>query len=71
MGRSTTRGTSRDGAFDARFWIERDEVGDYIGDFGPGALYLTGPNLPHNSDGSPWTSFSRKLVATSRVSSAT
>ena len=25
MGRSTTRGTSRDGAFDARFWIERDE----------------------------------------------
>ncbi|MEP3347159.1 MAG: AraC family transcriptional regulator [Litoreibacter sp.] len=23
-------------------------VGDYIGDFGPGALYLTGPNLPHN-----------------------
>lgn len=23
-------------------------VGDYIGDFLPGALYLTGPNLPHN-----------------------
>ena len=23
-------------------------VGDYIGDFGPGSLYLTGPNLPHN-----------------------
>lgn len=23
-------------------------VGDYIGDFKPGALYLTGPNLPHN-----------------------
>lgn len=23
-------------------------VGDYIGDFGPGALFLTGPNLPHN-----------------------
>ncbi len=23
-------------------------VGDYIGDFGPGTLYLTGPNLPHN-----------------------
>ena len=23
-------------------------VGDYIGDFGPGCLYLTGPNLPHN-----------------------
>lgn len=23
-------------------------VGDYIGDFSPGALYLTGPNLPHN-----------------------
>lgn len=23
-------------------------VGDYIGDFQPGALFLTGPNLPHN-----------------------
>lgn len=23
-------------------------VGDYIGDFKPGALFLTGPNLPHN-----------------------
>lgn len=23
-------------------------VGDYIGDFLPGTLYLTGPNLPHN-----------------------
>lgn len=23
-------------------------VGDYIGDFVPGTLYLTGPNLPHN-----------------------
>ena len=23
-------------------------VGDYIGSFGPGAFYLTGPNLPHN-----------------------
>lgn len=23
-------------------------VGDYIGDFGPGALFLTGPSLPHN-----------------------
>jgi len=23
-------------------------VGDYIGDFQPGFLYLTGPNLPHN-----------------------
>ena len=23
-------------------------VGDYIGDFKPGALYMTGPNLPHN-----------------------
>lgn len=23
-------------------------VGDFIGDFSPGALYLTGPNLPHN-----------------------
>lgn len=23
-------------------------VGDYIGDFAPGALFLTGPNLPHN-----------------------
>jgi AraC-like DNA-binding protein len=23
-------------------------VGDYIGDFEPGYLYLTGPNLPHN-----------------------
>ncbi len=23
-------------------------VGDYIGTFGPGSLYLTGPNLPHN-----------------------
>ena len=23
-------------------------VGDYIGDFRPGTLYLTGPNLPHN-----------------------
>ena len=23
-------------------------VGDYIGAFGPGALFLTGPNLPHN-----------------------
>ncbi|MEO0344155.1 MAG: AraC family transcriptional regulator [Pseudomonadota bacterium] len=23
-------------------------VGDYIGDFRPGALFLTGPNLPHN-----------------------
>ena len=23
-------------------------VGDYIGEFGPGALYLIGPNLPHN-----------------------
>ncbi len=23
-------------------------VGDYIGDFQPGTLYLTGPNLPHN-----------------------
>lgn len=23
-------------------------VGDYIGDFKPGDLYLTGPNLPHN-----------------------
>ena len=23
-------------------------VGDYIGDFGPGSLFLTGPNLPHN-----------------------
>ena len=23
-------------------------VGDYIGDFRPGSLYLTGPNLPHN-----------------------
>ena len=23
-------------------------VGDYIGDFTPGALFLTGPNLPHN-----------------------
>jgi AraC-like DNA-binding protein len=23
-------------------------VGDYIGNFGPGTLYLTGPNLPHN-----------------------
>jgi AraC-like DNA-binding protein len=23
-------------------------VGDYIGEFGPGCLYLTGPNLPHN-----------------------
>ena len=23
-------------------------VGDYIGEFGPGSLYLTGPHLPHN-----------------------
>ncbi|MFT5650601.1 MAG: AraC-like DNA-binding protein [Yoonia sp.] len=23
-------------------------VGDFIGDFAPGSLYLTGPNLPHN-----------------------
>lgn len=23
-------------------------VGDFIGDFGPGSFYLTGPNLPHN-----------------------
>ena len=23
-------------------------VGDFIGDFSPGTLYLTGPNLPHN-----------------------
>ncbi len=23
-------------------------VGDYIGEFGPGTLYLTGPHLPHN-----------------------
>lgn len=23
-------------------------VGDYVGDFGPGSLFLTGPNLPHN-----------------------
>ncbi len=23
-------------------------VGDYIGEFGPGAMFLTGPNLPHN-----------------------
>jgi AraC-like DNA-binding protein len=23
-------------------------VGDYIGDFSPGTLFLTGPNLPHN-----------------------
>ena len=23
-------------------------VGDYIGDFKPGSLFLTGPNLPHN-----------------------
>ena len=23
-------------------------VGDYIGEFGPGTLFLTGPNLPHN-----------------------
>lgn len=23
-------------------------VGDYIGDFGPGTLFMTGPNLPHN-----------------------
>lgn len=23
-------------------------VGDYIGEFGPGSLFLTGPNLPHN-----------------------
>lgn len=23
-------------------------LGDYIGDFGPGEMYLTGPNLPHN-----------------------
>ena len=23
-------------------------VGDYIGEFGPGCLFLTGPNLPHN-----------------------
>lgn len=23
-------------------------VGDYIGEFGPGALFLTGPNVPHN-----------------------
>lgn len=23
-------------------------VGDYIGDFGPGSLFLTGPHLPHN-----------------------
>ncbi|MFX5756418.1 AraC family ligand binding domain-containing protein, partial [Acinetobacter baumannii] len=23
-------------------------VGDFIGDFGPGNLVLTGPNLPHN-----------------------
>ena len=23
-------------------------VGDYIGDFAPGTLYLIGPNLPHN-----------------------
>ena len=23
-------------------------VGDYIGDFAPGHLVLTGPNLPHN-----------------------
>ena len=23
-------------------------VGDYIGEFGPGNLFLTGPNLPHN-----------------------
>ena len=23
-------------------------VGDYIGEFSPGALYLIGPNLPHN-----------------------
>ena len=23
-------------------------VGDYIGDFKPGALFMTGPNLPHN-----------------------
>ena len=23
-------------------------VGDYIGAFGPGSLFLTGPNLPHN-----------------------
>ncbi|MEL6965891.1 MAG: AraC family transcriptional regulator [Pseudomonadota bacterium] len=23
-------------------------VGDYIGEFGPGSLYMTGPHLPHN-----------------------
>ena len=23
-------------------------VGDYIGEFGPGSLFLCGPNLPHN-----------------------
>ena len=23
-------------------------VGDYIGEYGPGSLFLTGPNLPHN-----------------------
>lgn len=23
-------------------------IGDHIGEFGPGSLYLTGPNLPHN-----------------------
>ena len=23
-------------------------VGDYIGEFGPGSLFLTGPYLPHN-----------------------
>ena len=23
-------------------------VGDYIGEFGPGALFLVGPHLPHN-----------------------
>ena len=29
-------------------------VGDYVGDFIPGSLYITGPNLPHNwvTDGS-------------------
>lgn len=26
----------------------RSFVGDYIGEFKPGSLYLTGPNLPHN-----------------------